>query len=340
VTLAAYVVDADSHLRRIPTRTVDAAATLHRQHVTTNPNEIGGAMAATTQVDVVGSSPITFTNTEGAQKFVPLSALQFTGSQIGLRSPSPWTSLFDQNEATRLLAVAQAKAAIGELTPQQAASPAPALAFTAAHTGPETNGITVTASTPSTPGTGGPLNIPITITAIETDTWPGLKDGTSAAKQIGVDNPTGKADDPAAGTGLIVVVQGSVATATANVGIPVDVTSTTLKASTPVDILDQNNNTVFSITPRADYTGKGGLSFSLTNDSSGTTFTISATYDSTKEQGTPSPITLQSLSSLAKPVAYLITATAPPSGALVPADASVQLSGGGPGIAANGLIYT
>jgi hypothetical protein len=299
------------------------------------PTKLEGAMAATIQVDVVGSSPIAFTNKDGAQKFVPLSALQFTGSQIGLNSA--WTPLFDQNEATRLVAVAQAKAAIGELTPQQAASPTPALAFTAAHTGPETNGITVTVSTPSTPGTGGPLTIPITITAIETDTWSGIKDGTSAAQKIGVDNPTGNQDDPAAGTGLIVVVQGSVATAP--VGAPVDVTSATLKASTPVDILDQNNNTVFSITPRADYTGKGGLSFSLTNNSLGGTFTLSATYDSTKEQVTPSPITLQALS-LAKQVAYLITATAPPSGALVPADASVQLSNGGPGIAANGLIYT
>ena len=295
-------------------------------------------MAATTPVDVVGSSPITFTNKDGAQKFVPLSALQFTGSQIGLKSPSPWTSLFDQNELTRLLAVAQAKAAIGELTPAQSPPPAPALAFTAAHTGPETNGITVTASTPSTPGTGGPLTIPITITATETDTWSGLKDGTSAAQKIGVDNPTGNQGDPPAGTGLIVVVQGSVVTT--NVGIPANVPSTTLKASTPVDILDQSNNKVFSIAPRADYTGNGGLSFILTNDPSGTTFTISATYDSTKEQGTQSPITLPTLSSLAGQVAYLITATAPPSGALVPADASVQLSGGGPGIAANGLIYT
>jgi hypothetical protein len=49
---------------------------------------------------------------------------------------------------------------------------------------------------------------------------------------------------------------------------------------------------------------------------------------------------LQTLDALAGPVAYLVTAAAPPAGAALPKDGSVQLSGGGVGQAANGLLYT
>jgi hypothetical protein len=73
---------------------------------------------------------------------------------------------------------------------------------------------------------------------------------------------------------------------------------------------------------------------------SGATFTVTATYDSTKESGTQAPITLQTLGDLAKPVGYLVKATAPPSGAVLPSDSSVHLSGGAPGLAASGLLYT
>ena len=72
----------------------------------------------------------------------------------------------------------------------------------------------------------------------------------------------------------------------------------------------------------------------------GKTFTIAATYDSTKETGAQDPVTIQTLDDLADAVAFLVTATAPPSGAAVPGDGSVQLSGGADGLAANGLLYT
>jgi hypothetical protein len=49
---------------------------------------------------------------------------------------------------------------------------------------------------------------------------------------------------------------------------------------------------------------------------------------------------LQTLGDLAAPVGYLLTCSAPPSGAALPSDSSVQLSGGADGLAANGLLYT
>jgi hypothetical protein len=279
----------------------------------------------TTPVDVVGSSPISFTNSNGEQKVIPLQAFEFNGSQLGLKTK--WQAPLSLSDQTILLALAQALATAGVLTPPPAPPPAPALAFTAKRLGQATNGITVTATT--TPGTGGPLTTQITIKATETDTWSGLQDGTAAAKAMGT--------DPAAAAGFIVVVDKSVNT---NAGLPVAVTDGTVQAGKTANILDKASNTVFSIQPRADYAGTAGLSYTVTPDPSGQSFTVTATYDSSKEQGGTTAITQQNLSSLPDPVAYLVSASAPPTGAMVPANnSSVQLSGGAPGIAATGLLY-
>jgi hypothetical protein len=113
-----------------------------------------------------------------------------------------------------------------------------------------------------------------------------------------------------------------------------------LKKSTGVDLKDADSKVVCTLLPYKDYAGTGGLSYAVTVDSSAKTFTVTATYDSSKETGTQDPITIQTLDDLAAPVANLVTASAPPSGAAVPADGTVQLSGGAPGVAANGLLYT
>jgi hypothetical protein len=293
-------------------------------------SEWSAAMAAAA-VDVIGSSPITFTSSEGAQRFVPLSALQFNGSDLQLKSA--WATDFDPSETTTLLAVAKTRAAAGELLPPPSPPPAPAIAFTAARTGHETNGITVSATAEHDKP---PLTAKVTVTVSETDTYAGLATGDAAAHAIGVDAPTGNDGDPAAGTGLVVVKQGS----TSASAKPATASSGVLKKGAPVDLKDEDSKVVLTLLPRADYQGTGGLSYAVTVDASGTTFTLSATYDSTKESGTQDPITIQTLGTLAGQVAYLVSASAPPSGAAVPADGSVQLSGGADGLAANGLLYT
>lgn len=285
-------------------------------------------MAAGT-VDVVGSSPISFTNSKGGQQVVPLSALSLSGSDLKLKHE--WTSLFDANETTTLLTLAAARVTVGELTPAPSLPPTPALVFTASHAGPESNGITVKV----TPEKG---TTNITVTATEIDSWSGLRGGDDAAQAIGVD---GKPGDPAAGTGLVVVQQGSTG---ASKKIPI-ASSGTLASGTPkkangVDLMDVDNNKVCTILPRADYTGKTALSYEVTIDATATTFTLKATYDSTNESGIQNPVTLQTLKLLPEPVAYLVEAIAPPTGAMVPKDHSVQLSGGARGVAANGLFYT
>jgi hypothetical protein len=278
---------------------------------------------------VVGSTPISFTNSEGAQRVVPLSAFQFSGSDIQL--DSAWTTLFDANETQTLLTLVKARAAIGELTPPPVAPKTPAVSLTAAHTGTESNGIVVAASAEQDKPV---LTAKITMTVTETDSYPSLPTGDDAAMSIGVDAPSGNQGDPPVGTGLVVVKQGSTGASTK----PAVASSGVLTKATGVDLKDSDNKVVLTLLPRPDYTGKGGLSYAVTTD--GTTFTVTATYDSTKEIGTQDPVTLQTLGDLAAPVAYLVTASAPPAGAALPTNSSVQLSGGGVGQAANGLLYT
>src|SRR5260370_18036768 len=93
-------------------------------------------------------------------------------------------------------------------------------------------------------------------------------------------------------------------------------------------IKDATNAVLFTLMPRSDYSGKGGLSYALTIDGSGTTFTVSATYDSSKETGPQAKVTIQTLGALAAPAAYLAKPSPPPGGAPLPAAGSAQLSGG------------
>ncbi len=284
---------------------------------------------ASAEVDVIGSSPLSFTNSDGGQQVVPLSALKFSGSEVQLKTA--WKAALDAGEQATLLALAKAKAAAGELTPPPVPPPAPALAFTAKQTGVEGNHVTVTSVTE----TGKPpLTAKITLSATRTDSYPALADGPAAAHKLGVDAPTGTSGDPLAGTGLVVVKQGSTGASTK----PPVASSGVLVKNTGVDLKDADNKVVCTLLPRADYAGKGGLSYEVTV--SGATFTIAATYDSTKEDGTQDPVTLLTLDKVAAPVGYLVKVSAPPRGAALPADSSATLSGGGPGLAATGLIYT
>lgn len=284
---------------------------------------------ASATVDVIGSSPLSFTDANGGQQVVPLSALQFSGSEIQLKSG--WQSAFDAGEQATLIALAKAKAAAGELTPPPVPPPAPALAFTAKHPGAQGNNITITADSQA----GKPaLTATITLSVLEADTYAALADGPAAAHKLGVEAPTGNPGDAPAGTGLVVVKQGSTGASTKP---PVASTGVFTK-NTGIDLKDADDKVVCTLLPRADYAGKGGLSYAVTR--SGATFTIAATYDSTKEEGTQDPVTLLTLDKVAAPVAYLVTAAAPPRGAALPADSSTTLSGGAPGLAATGLLYT
>jgi hypothetical protein len=300
-------------------------------------------MAASTVADVVGTAPICFTDSTGAQKSVPLSALEFSGSALQLTQDpvKDWITELKPPDAKTLLAVANARLAAGELIPPPVRPPSPAIAVTAVHPGPESNNIVVTvaAVTLDHDHPNQLLIAKIKFTATETDTYAGLSTATEAAEAIGVDIPSGQDGSPPAGTGLVVVKSGSVAA-----GDTLPVAQQPVLTSAGFEVKDANSSTLFTLVPaRAVPSGSGRLSVdvALHLDSSGrTTFTVAATYDSAAGSGTQPEVTILTLSALPSQVAYLVTVGAPPAGAMLPAAGpSVQLSGGGPGVAASGLFY-
>ena len=287
-----------------------------------------------TTLDVVGATPISITGSTGGQRVVPLSALQFSGSTVQVKPA--WASTFTAAETTALLAVASARVASGELRKPPVPLPTPALVVTAAVPGAESNGIAVQV-TPDPPGTT-PLSTPIRISVTELDTYAGLTTAAAAAAAIGTDKPAGAPTDPPLGTGLVRVKSDSVVSGSK---LPVDVAEVALTAA-GLDVRDGDTNVLFTLLPRPGYSATKGLTVQVKQDTSGASFTVSAAYDSAKETTSLPAFTIQSLDPLPAPVAYLVTVTAPASGAAVPAPtpaAGLALTGGGPGLAARALLY-
>ena len=275
-------------------------------------------------VDVTGHSPLSFTNASGAQRGVPLSALEFVGSDVKLKSA--WASKFSNAEQTTLLALAATLAAGGQLVPPPVAAPMPAISFTAAALGPEGNNITVTVA----PDAGAVLKAQVKITAKEVDTYAGLTDAKAAAMAVGVDTSTGKPGDPPEGSGLVKVkASGALGT-----GLPKDGQNLTVKSATNVLAAD-GTSTLFTLVPRAG-APSAGIPVKISVDSGTSTFSVQASCDT----GSQPKVAMTNLGSLAAPVKFLVTASAPSSGLARPMAGDVQLSGGAHGVAATGVAYT
>jgi len=194
--------------------------------------------------------------------------------------------------------------------------------------GPQGNGITVTVTADAPPLTTAEL----LITATETDTYSGLADATAAASQIGVDAAV--VNGPPVGTGVVMLKSGAATTA----GLPKDGQTLKVKTATPVLAAD-GTTTLFTLVARAGYSGSG-IPVTVNLDPSGTTFTLTASYDA---NNTTTKVSAEDgLGSLPAAVAFLITAQAPPRGLDLPAagPTSITLSGGSAGIPATGIAYT
>ncbi len=270
---------------------------------------------APTALDVTGKRPLTFTDSTGAQRFVPLSAFQFEGSTVKLASA--WTPVFDAGETATLLALAGAQAASGDLAPPPVLAPSPAIGFRAASVGPEGNNITVTI----TPGTPAGLNTELEITAKEVDTYAGLASADAAAEAIGLDDE---------GTGIVRVKGGD----TFGAGLPKDGQTLSVKKTGATKVLAADGTaTLFNLVARPGYKGAG---IPETVTVTGSTFTVVATHDA----GAPPKVKLDAVDTLPDDVAFLVSAWAPPGGLAEPAAGTVQLSGGDSTTAATGVAYT
>jgi len=289
---------------------------------------------ATTQ-NVSGSAPLTFTDSLGAQRSVPLSALQFSGSTIGL--VSAWNSVFPPNgaDATMLLTLAQARVATGDLVPAPTLPPVPAVSFTAAAGGPQGNNITVNISSVTCPADEilSALTAQLVIDASETVTYSGLASATAAANAIGVDTaPTPPSTGPPQGGGVVVVSSSG----PLGSGLPQTGQSLTVTAAGTDVLASDGSTTLFVLKARSGYSGTG-IPATVDVDPSGTTFTVTATYDA---GNTATAIAETDLASLPAPVAFLVSASAPGGGLALPAAGTTTLSGGSTGLPATGTAYT
>lgn len=287
----------------------------------------GRKVDVTTSVQTVsGNAPLVFTTSLGQQRSVPLSALEFSGSSIQLATG--WSTEFGAADSAILLALAQARAATGDLVPTPAAPPVAAVTFTAAEAGPAGNNITVTVGTPSTTSA---LTAQVVITATETDTYHGLASASAAAAAIGVDTASTAAGAPPQGTGLVVVQAASVVT---GAGLPQD--NQTFSVTGATDVLAANGtSTLFVLEPRPGFSGTP-IPVTVKLDSGGKTFTVQATFAA----GNTTAVALTGLASLPAAVTRLVTAAAPPGGLALPAAGTVTLTGGSASVAATGTAFT
>jgi hypothetical protein len=275
--------------------------------------------------DVTGGAPVTFTDSRGAQRSIPLEAFEFDGSAV--KVTTAWQSQFTPADVQILTALTKAKVAAGELAPPPVLPPSPALAVTAATAGSEGNNVSVTV----TPDGGDLVNVKLKLQAKETDTYPGLADASAAANAIGVD-VAGGSDGPPVGGGLVAVVAGSAS----GTGLPKDGQTLTVKSATNVVGTD-GSAVLFKLVPRPGYgaTGGAGIPVTVSVDPGGKTFTVKATYS-----GVASGVTLAGLAKLPPDVAFLVDVSAPSSGFDLPGASTVTLSGGAPGVPATGTLYT
>ena len=284
-----------------------------------------------------GLSPIGFTTTvSGGQLSIPLSAFALQGSRVVFSTAWKTPPAFSTADQTILLALAQGKYASGELTAAVQPPPIPAVTFTAASPGATGNGITVTVgAVPS--GCGTVFDCSLCLDGVETDTFPGLASAGAAATALGSDTAPVNPGDPPLGTGLVQYhTAGPHGT-----GLP-EAGTYSITDLTPLQILASGGTPLFEIVARqapgkVSYSaGLPAITVTVDLPPGGTTFTLTASYDSG-----PQTVTFDDLTSaLPATLGFLCTAAAPAGGFAVPAAGKVQLSGGGTGIPATGVAYT
>ena len=166
-------------------------------------------MAASAAVDVVGTAPISFTDSTGAQKSVPLSALRSPAQPCSYRGrlAPELTRRQTRPRCSRLQTPAQSA---GELTPPPTRPPSPAIAVTASHPGPESNNIVVAVAVTGDPSQ--PLSAKIKFSASSDGHLHRSDQGGRSGEGDRRRHPVRPPGSPPAGTGVVAVMSSSVAT--------------------------------------------------------------------------------------------------------------------------------
>ncbi|HMD96325.1 MAG TPA: hypothetical protein VKM93_03205 [Terriglobia bacterium] len=276
-----------------------------------------------------GNGPLEFTDANGNQVSIPLSALQFVNGSLGVNSSiwTPFTGYAADEKAVinDLLAYASGQ---GLITPAVVPAPKPALTVKAVSPGSMGNNIQVTVAV-SPAASGDPTQATFSITVTETDTWTGLTSGTIESV-LGSDKSTGSTP------GLVHVVDGSVTKTPTD--LPAPLASTPLVAaaspttSATLAVMDATANPVFTLEAKGVGSDGNTTSVAISVDTTTKTFTLAATWTKPALTGlTIADVAAQVKSNLN----YEIAVSAPASGLIsVPAatgSSVIQLSGGSDG---------
>jgi len=290
-----------------------------------------------TMTQVTGNGPLEFTNANGRQISIPLSALYFDQNGT-LQVDSTWATASGLKPNAGVLGYAQSE---GMITPAPAPPPFAAMIIKAADQGAGGNNIVVAISDTS-PATD-PTQTTFSITVTETDVYEGLTAATIEST-LGSSTVSGSTLVPVkTGTspGLVQVEAGSVDTS----GFPNALTKASLNGDPAELAVDGEGSPAVVFTLLAKKAGADGATTvidispdtSSPPSSSNPTFTLNANWSRMI-----SDVTLGTLvSTIQSEFGYEITVSLPGSGAYsVPALASSTLSGGTPGTSASATLFT
>ncbi|MFZ0304745.1 MAG: hypothetical protein WAL75_18780 [Terracidiphilus sp.] len=290
-----------------------------------------------TMTQVTGNGPLEFTNANGKQISIPLSALYFDGNGT-LQVDTTWATATGLMPNTGVLGYAQSE---GLITPAPAPPPFASMIIKAADQGAGGNNIVVAIGDIS-PATD-PTQTTFSITVTETDVYPGLTAATIEST-LGSSTVSGSTLVPVktgSSPGLVQVESGSVDTS----GFP-NTTDGSLSGD-PAELVVENNDgspaVVFTLLAKKAGADGATTQVDISPDtdsppsSSDSTFTLTATWSRMIND-----VTLGTLaSSIQSQFGYEITVSLPGSGAYsVPAASSSTLSGGTPGTSASATLFT
>lgn len=273
-----------------------------------------------------GNGPFEFTNSQGEQVSIPLSAITFDSSGQPIVDPA-WNSHVSSDPGKTLLKYAVKD---GLIKPRPSPSPFPAMVIRAADPGAGGNHITVAVNVqaaPSSPPIADPMFVPFDLQITQTDVYANQTASTIATALSG-------------GGGLVQIV-GPVNSS----GVP-STQSGSLSGSPPqFQVMGSGSPSgpVFvlaakRVDPSASLTNvKVEPNVSSPPGQGDETFTLTVTWSKTV-----SGITLATLESdVQSGLGYEITAIKPGSGAYsVPGPGSTTLSGGAAGARASAVLYT
>jgi hypothetical protein len=280
-----------------------------------------------------GNGPFEFTNAQGHQMSVPLTAFTFD-SNSNLIVNAAWATVMSASPASELMAYAQKNKLIAPATPP---APVPAMIIKATDPGAAGNYVTVQIS--GIAPAADPTQTTFIVAVTETDTYTGLTAATIQSV-LGTCDSTGKPLTTGSSPGLVQVLSGSVDPNSSPAAI-----SGALSGNPAHINLDGPGSPALVFTLMAKKAGAAGaytkihLVPAVTSPpaSGPDSFNLTVTWTNSVAGVTIGTLAAAVQNSLC----YEITVGTPGSAAFsVPAASSVTLSGGAPGVRASGVVFT